>query len=217
MADTERKIIPVTARQALQYVGAIEGLIFDPQPYRGPETTPTTNSHRGFLRFPWVRSQKETPAPTLDHIKDNLRRRYGNDLSKRFYELTQGSSEKDPEGDDREFVCGSHLYKINERPSLLIEAGGTRKYQMDLQLVRDSRWNIVFSFLHLKQAALLQAEANLMLCSPNIMRVKSDGKYGESYIPSFIEQQRLFEVNELFRKYIKPTWPPTPEQRSTQA
>lgn len=214
MADAERKIIPVTGRQALQYVEAIEGLIFDPQPYRGPEIKASKNAHTKLLELSWLNLSRKTEVSTPDPVKANLRRRYGNAISSRFYELTQGTSETDPEGENREFVYGSPLYKINERPSLLLDAGETRKYQVDLQLVRDHRWLIVYSFLHLQQAVQLhpevpQPEANLMLCGPDMMRVQRDGKYGERYTPSFVEQQRLLTVNELLRKHMQATWPPT--------
>ncbi len=211
MADLERKIIPVTGRQASQYVEAIEGLIFDPQPYKVHETTPV-NGHKGFLGLSWLRPHKVTPESTPDPVEYNLSMRYSKDLSLRFYELTQGKNERYPEGDDREFVYGSPLYKINERPSLLVDAGETRKYQVDLQLVKDSRWLIVFSFLHLQQAVPPQPEANFMLCGPSMMRVQRDGEYGDFYTPSFSEQQRLFAVNELLRKHMQATWPSSSQQ-----
>lgn len=208
MADTERKIIPIAGRQASQYIEAIEGLIFDPQSYKTPEVKTAENGYRNFLRLPWLRKQREIASSTPDPVKDSLDRRYGDVISRRFYELTEGGSESEPEIDAREFVYSSPLYKINERPSLLVDAGTGRRYQIDLQLVRDRRYLIVFSFLHLQQVEMPQSEANLMLCGPQMMRVQRNGQEGDLYTPSFAEQQRLLALNELLRKHIKPTKPP---------
>lgn len=71
----------------------------------------------------------------------------------------------------------------------------------------------MFSFVHLQQIEPSQPEANLMLCDPDMMRIQRNGQFGDFYIPSFVEQQRLLEVNELFRKHMKPTWPPSPKTK----
>lgn len=205
MPQTERKIIPVTAAQASRYVGAIEGLIFDPQPYNPnlsnfpilPETS------RSFLRLVGLGSSVEK-IPVTDLVKSKLAGRYSDVVADGFYELTNEWGKEDPKEDERVNVYGSSLSIEDERPSLLVEAGRQRRYQVDLKLVSDDYTGIIFSFLHLQQVDAPSAEANLVMCSPYMMRIKRDGQLTESYIPSFEEQQRLLSVNELLRKHMKP-------------
>ncbi len=203
MADAERNLISVTGNQALQYIDAIEGLIFDPQPYQTPESVkPVEDKPRGRLRLPWSRPHLEIQPPTHDPVKSRLEGRWKHFTSPQIYALTKGNRKNEPEGDNREFLYEFPLYKIYARPSLLIDAGTLRTYQVDLQLLRETDgFRLVFSCLHLQQFQHSSFEANILMSGYGLMRIERDGKFPPFYTPSFIEQQRLLAVTELLSKH----------------
>lgn len=206
-SNPELKVIPVAVAQARQYIDAIEGLVFDPQPFRPsvPEVVErTTGMFASFLEA--LRKKPRVERPVRDPAGRSLNGRYNRLISDQYYQLTEGPREQDPPKEERVGVYGSPLSVINERPSLLVDAGSSRTYDIDLRLVRDERIGIIFSFLHLQEKGAPYTEASLFMCSPGMLRLERDGIVpNELYTPAFAEQQRLIAVNDLLRKHMKPT------------
>lgn len=206
--NAELGVIPVTKAQARQYVDAIEGLIFDPQPYKPEGLVPVSETTKSFLRIAGFGQKRVDALPSRDPVHDNLEARYDSLVADRYYQLTAGQGEREIPEEERAGVYGSPLQVINERPSLLVDGGSGRNYQVDLRLVRDERTAIVFSFLHLQQKDTPPrlTEASLFMSSPGMFRLERDGEAPSGlYIPAFAEQQRLLAVNDLLRKHMKPT------------
>lgn len=208
MTDTERTIIPVPVDQARQYIDAIEGLVFDPQPYRPSVLPDVTVRPTGMIAsFLEVLNRKpKTEKTQRDPVEDNLNGRYSRLIANRYYQLTDEPGFKDVAEEERINVDGTRFYIETERPSLLVEMGKKRTFQVDLQLVRDARWAIIYSHLRLKQQDVPHVEANLFMSSQGMYRQGQDTEKDlEWYTPAFAEQQRLLAVNNLLRNHIKPT------------
>ncbi len=198
MADAERRIIPVTTAQGRQYIDAIEGPIFDPQPYKIAETT-----KRSLMRLGFSGSEK---LPSRAPLEDDLNARYNKLIASRYYQLTKEPGFKDPSEEERVKVGNTAFYVETEKPSLLVDMGSSRTFQIDLQLVRDSRYLMVYSHLHLRQKDAPYPDANMFMCSPGMFRLERNDEVPVGlYTPAFSEQQRLIAVNDLLRKHMKPT------------
>lgn len=192
--------IIVKGRQALQYIDAIEGL-FDPQPYQSPESAKPVEKPRDRLKRPWFRPQQEEFTPKRDLVQSRLVDRWMHHTSGSMYAITGERPGQEPEGFAREFLYETGLYKINERPSLLVDAGESRTYQIDAQLLRLAGLRIGFSYLRLHHPEHTFYDAHILMSGLGVMRIEEGGTLTENYTPSFVEQRRLLAVAELFDRH----------------
>lgn len=200
MADTpERKPIEVKGKAALQVIDAIEGLIFDPQPWQPPAIPqPERGRTRTAIETLKLAQQKENPDIAL---LGRLDWRFQQLVSTKFSRLTDPNSE--PASDERQFVFGSKLYKVGEATPLLVEAGEHRIFRVELEDVRDRQLMIVSSHLRLAHPKGGPIEANLLMNGIGLKRMPPGKNYDEIdfYVPAFVEQQRLLAVADFLAKH----------------
>lgn len=211
MAELEPKTITISKTDAAQYVDAVEGLIFDPQPFKSDRPARTIEVRRSriydLLTFGAINKRQEPEPQAPDRVERRLTQRYTDFIAARFYELTQNGYEGNSrEGTIRKYPSRARYYIENECPSLLVNGGSDREYIVDLQLVRD-QFRIIYSSLGLYPLGQPSSGIDLLMCGRDMARIESieDVDKHKYYIPAFAEQQRLIAINELQRKYFGST------------